>query len=375
MKGRRTRRRVAHACWIGVLLVGVTVSACGSESTRTSTPTVTVPSDFRVKSGTCDPTVPGLCSRVVVAQWHDVAYTPVIPCGTDASERCRLRMDITAPTSGGPWPLVVVLPGGPSAPDERYRGVLDTFATVTAGQGAVVMVAGWREGPEWGGGYPTSFQDVACAIGVARNIGPGYRADPGRVTLLGHSTGGWPAAVIGLTPAPFTPASGTCGPTTGSLRPDAVVIEDGELNEVTQPDVADGLLYVTDFLGGDRAKRPGAWAAADPFALAKRYRARATSIPILLVHGSADTMVAPAVSRSFLARLVAAGYRSRLVEIPGADHTGGLWSKDGIEPILKIATGSREPHAASASSLARPRAGAWRAASRSPRATGTPAAT
>ena len=47
-----------------------------------------------------------------------------------------------------------------------------------AGQGAVVMVAGWREGPDWGGGYPTSFQDVACAIGVARKIGPVYGANP-----------------------------------------------------------------------------------------------------------------------------------------------------------------------------------------------------
>ena len=41
------------------------------------------------------------------------------------------------------------------------------------------MVAGWREGPDWGGGYPVSFQDVACAIGVARKIGTHLPSESG----------------------------------------------------------------------------------------------------------------------------------------------------------------------------------------------------
>ncbi len=200
------------------------------------------------------------------------------------------------------------------------------------------MVAGWREGPDWGGGYPNSFRDVACAIGVARKIAPAYGASPDQVTLMGHSTGGWPAAVVALTPTPFTPARGSCNATAGSLRPNLVVVEDGELDQVTKPNQADGLEYVRDFLGGARTTRPDAWAAADPYALAKRYRARANPVPFLLIHGSADTTVLPAVSESFQRALVAAGYQSRLVEIPGADHTGGLWSKAGIKPILKFAT-------------------------------------
>ena len=117
------------------------------------------------------------------------------------------------------------------------------------------------------------------------------------------------------------------------------MIGDGDLHEVSRPNEADGLQYITEFFGGDRKKHPGAWAAADPFALAKRYRAGARAIPFLLLHGTADTTVAPAVSRSFQAALVAAGYHSRLVMVEGADHTGSLWSKTGIESILQIATG------------------------------------
>jgi acetyl esterase/lipase len=338
MKERRIRRRAWTA---GVLLVGAVISGCGSGSgsTTASGPTVSIASDSIVKSGTCNPLVKGMCSRLSVAQWQDVAYTPAVPCGSDAAMTCRLRMDITAPTSGGPWPLLVLVPGGPSPPDERYAGTLDPFATELAGQGAVVMVAGWREGPAWGGGYPTSFQDVACAIGVARKMAPAYGANPDRVTLMGHSTGGWPAAVVGLTPTPFTPAPGSCNPTSGSLRPDFVVVEDGELNQVTHPNEGDGLEYVKDFLGGNRKTRPAAWAASDPFALAKRYRGDADVTPFLLIHGSIDSTVLPAVSESFQARMVATGHTSRLVEIAGAEHTDGLWAKKGIEPILKEMTG------------------------------------
>jgi acetyl esterase/lipase len=313
------------------------LSGCGSGSKHAAGPTVAIPSGSVLKAGSCDPLVPGLCSRLSVAQWQDVAYTPSIPCGSTAGVKCRLAMDITAPTSGGPWPLIVFVPGGPSPPDERYSGDVDPFVTALAGQGAVVMVAGWREGPDWGGGYPTSFQDVACAIGVARKIGPAYGGNPDRVILQGHSTGGWPAAVVGLTPTPFTPRSGSCNPTAGSLRPDFVVVGDGELNEVSEPDKADGLQYVTGFLGGDRTKHPDAWAAADPFALLKRYRGGSGSMRFLLIHGGADTTVLPAVSKSFQAALVAAGYQSRLVEIRGADHVGSLYSKRTIEAILKAA--------------------------------------
>jgi hypothetical protein len=98
--------------------------------------------------------------------------------------------------------------------------------------------------------------------------GPAYGASPDRVILMGHSTGGWPAAVLGLTRTPFTPARESCSATAGSLRPDLVVVEDGVLDQVTQPEQGDGFQYVQDFLEGPRKTRPAAWAAADPFGLA-----------------------------------------------------------------------------------------------------------
>lgn len=327
------QRRLLVIASLSLVLAGCSAGASASYASPGAGP------DAVVESGTCIPGFEGICSRVAVGQWHNVPYTPAIACSLPGGTTCQLAMDITAPTSGGPWPLMVFLPGGPSPPDERYSIILDPFAEALAGQGAVVMVAGWREGPQWGGGYPTSFADVACAIGVARKIGPEYGADSDRVTLVGHSTGGWPVAVVGLTPSPFTPAPGTCDPTAGSLSPDQVVSMDGVINQVSEPESGDGVAYVYQFLGGAPEEHPDAWAAADPFALAKRYPAGANAIPFLLIHGLLDTTVFPEVSQSFQAALEAAGYQSQLVEIPEAGHIETLGNGDVVIALMTFMTG------------------------------------
>ncbi len=288
-------KEAMHAIRKLVAVVGTIVitgcSAAGSPSPSRATsspaatpaelPSISVAPEAVVASGTCNPTFEGVCSRVDVSRSLSITYTPVIPCSPKVGgETCQLAMDITAPTSAGPWPLIVFLVGGRESPAERYPDYYGPFAEAVAGQGAVVMVTGWRVGTQWGGGYPKSFQDAACAIGVARRIGPAYGANPDEVILVGSSNGGWPAVITGLTPGPFTPAPGSCDPTAGSLRPDAVVSMAGTVNyRSPDPEVLD---FVEGFLGGDRDARPTEWAGADEFALAKRYPAGAHAIPFLL---------------------------------------------------------------------------------------------
>jgi acetyl esterase/lipase len=340
VRGVRLVGSVAAA--LALVAVGPVSASLAQSAGPSGSPAIVQP--FRtVESGTCDPSYfrgsklwadQGLCSTVAVAQWLGIPYTPPVDCG---GRQCQLPMDISAPTSGGPWPIIVVLPGGPGDPNELYRPFLDSFAAALAGQGAVVMVSGWREGDAYGGGYPTSFADVACAIGVARRIGPAYGADPERVTLVGHSSGGWPAMVVGVTPTPFTPEAGSCDATAGSLRPDAAVSMDGDIDEVTSQE--DGNGYVVGFLGGDQATHADAWAASDPFDLVKRYPAGPVAIPFLLIHGAGDTVVSPKVSESFQAALMAAGYDSRLLMIPATGHIETLERKDSVDAIMTIAKG------------------------------------
>jgi acetyl esterase/lipase len=286
--------------------------------------------DMVSKAGGCDDS--GNCRLHDVGLWHAVPFTPSIRCGL-SGETCQLHFEIYAPTSGGPWPLIVLEPGGNVAPGEP-GDYLDQMATALAGQGAVVMVGQWRQSSRWAGRSPDSFADVACAIGVARRTGPAFGANPDRVVLAGHSMSTRPVAVIGLTATAFTPAPGSCDATAGSLRPDAWADLAGPHDEIATAASDDSEL--TAFFGGTRAADPAAWAAGDPFALAAHRAGAATDLPIVLVQGGADGGAADA--RAFQAALMASGHRSQLIEIPSADHFGTTIAKESIEAILALAT-------------------------------------
>jgi acetyl esterase/lipase len=240
-------------------------------------------------------------------------------------------MDIIRPAVAGTWPVFVLLPGGPSSPGQATY--LLPLATAIAQRGAVVMVADWRQATAFAGGYPASFQDAACAVGVARDVARRYGGDPEDVTVVGHSLGGWAAAVISLAPAQMAPPSGTCNPTAGSLRPDALVDLDGATDEpVTMEDGAD---YVAAFFGGTRTQRPGAYAAADALDILAAHPAGDDAIPILLVHGRSDTTVSPSVSKNLHAALLAAGYANRLLLIDGG-HGAALTSPTVVAAITSL---------------------------------------
>jgi acetyl esterase/lipase len=224
--GRRVLSSLAIAVWLAGCSAGATPTPGPPAVPATPPPSATVaPSPSPVP--TPPPAVLSSPRPVTVAH---VPYTPVVPCATyfDKVTPCQLELSVYAPTSGGPWPLVVVVPGNPGVLHKPSdEGDYAELGQPLAAQGAVVVVAQYRLDIEVDGGYPVTFQDIACAIGVARKIGPTYKADPARVTLVGHSFGGWAAAVVALTPTPFTPDPGSCNPTTGTLRPDAFLGIDG----------------------------------------------------------------------------------------------------------------------------------------------------
>jgi len=236
-------------------------------------------------------------------------------------------MDVRAPAGDGPWPLILLVPGGPQPLLEQPKLLVDTLAPALAKEGAVVLTIQWRQGPLYGVSFPDNVADVACAIGVARSVGASYGADPATVTLVGHSLGGWAGAVLALTPSEYAPDAGACNATAGSLRPDRFVSIAGGLNEAT---VVDDISMAAQ-LGID----PADAAAADPFALIERYP---PGMPITLIHGTADIDVLPDVSREFRSAAVARGYTVDLIEVEGADHHSVLTAQETIATIMAVAT-------------------------------------
>lgn len=282
--------------------------------------------ESRVAAGTCRHDV---CAKQdALAVWRSVPFTRRLPCGAG---RCRLTMDVYAPAAARHRPVVVLVPGGPNPPDAH--GYLTAGAARLAAAGMVVMAVGWRQGAEWDGGYPASFRDVACAVGVARRTAASYGGRGDRVVLAGHSLGGWAAAVVALTPHPFSPP-GRCHRQAGPSRPDGLVTLAGAVDEVRHQGLGPG--FLDPFFGGPPTQRPRAWRAADPFALAAALPAR--RVPVTVVQGGRDEAVAPSTARTFHSALKDDGYRARLVVDQRADHTRLLTSRQAVDAVEAAAT-------------------------------------
>jgi len=119
----------------------------------------------------------------------DVAYGP-LP---------RQRLDLYTPVAAAPasgWPVVVFFYGGSWTTGERadYRFVGEALAA----HGVLTLVADYRLHPEVR--YPTFLEDSARALawGIerARSLG----GDPKRLFVMGHSAGGYNAAMLALDP-------------------------------------------------------------------------------------------------------------------------------------------------------------------------------
>jgi pimeloyl-ACP methyl ester carboxylesterase len=193
------------------------------------------------------------------------------------------------------------------------------------------MVASWRQGDRYGGTVPRAFGDIGCAIRTARSIATRVGGDARRIVLLGHSLGGWGGAVTTLDPAASTPLAGECLAPTGSTRPAAFV---GIAGAYAGPagDVDD--VDWTDLIGASRAAAPGRWAQADPLVVAARSRAR--RVPTLLIHGSADTGVAPTQTTRFAAALRHAGWSPRVLVEPGLGHMSVLTAQATFAQVARL---------------------------------------
>jgi acetyl esterase/lipase len=198
-----------------------------------------------------------------------------------------------------PAPLIVLFHGGYWRP--RYdRTYLRPMAHALAACGYVVAMPEYRRAGmarEW----TATFDDVAAACDQAGQLAGAHGADRDAIIWAGHSAGGhlalWAAS------RPWFPAGsqwhGRCDAT-------RVVSLAGvnSLRLCAEWNLDDGAAQ--NLLGGGPADVPERYAVADPASLTP------PSVPVTLVHGTADDRVPVGMSR-------ATGI-GRLTELPGAGH-------------------------------------------------------
>ncbi|HEX4465599.1 MAG TPA: alpha/beta hydrolase [Solirubrobacteraceae bacterium] len=216
------------------------------------------------------------------------------------------RADLHLPAGPGLHPVMVLIHGGSWR--ARYsKVVMRALARDLVGRGWAVWNIEYRRLGE-GGGWPATFEDVAAAIDLLPDVHPSL--DMTRVSVLGHSAGGhlalWAAGRGAI-------AHGQPG--AAPARPRVTV-----RRVVAMAPVADlARAYrdwhggaVRELMGGSPERLPDRYAAGDPVRLLP------VPMPVLIVHGVLDEVVAIGISRSYAEAAEAVGADVRLVEIAGA---------------------------------------------------------
>jgi len=255
----------------------------------------------------------GLCACTSAPDGSAEHLAPPTPTVTfDPAQSSRLF----APEGGRPGkvPLVVLVPGGgwTSADPTGLTGL----ATWLSQRGAAVVTVTYRTSSD-GAYFPTPAQDVAC--GVADAVARSRRAgvDTGEVTIVGHSAGAQLAAVVALTPRAFD-----VGCAEPPVAPDRLVGLAGPY-DVTRLGGLDSAIFAPG--DDDPARRT----AANPVALA----GERPQLPVLLIHGTADTTVPVAFTEQLAAALVTGGHAVVTHYPPDVDHQS-VYSADVAGPLI-----------------------------------------
>jgi acetyl esterase/lipase len=235
--------------------------------------------------------------------------------GSDANQFVDLRL----PKGKGPHALAIVIHGGywRAKYDLGYAGHL--CAALTA-KGIATANLEYRRVGNAGGGWPGTFADVRTAYQFLLQSAQQHNLDARRVVVIGHSAGGQLGLCL---------ASHEKGPTAVISLAGVVDLQRAYALHLSND-------AVVEFLGGTPAEVADHYKEADPMKLTIAARQ-------WLVHGAADDVVPPALSRDYVGAKQKMKESARLVEIAGAGHfevvdpRSGAW-KD-VERVVIEAAG------------------------------------
>lgn len=224
----------------------------------------------------------------------------------------RQKLDVYAPASRGAasLPVVVFFYGGGWVDGDR--GDYAFAGRAFAARGFVAVVADYRLVP--GVRFPAFVEDGALAVKWVRDNIAGHGGDPRRLALSGHSAGAYIAAMLALDTGFLTRA----GVDPRIVRGAALLSGPYDFYPFTEQRGRDAL---------------GNWprpAETQPISFA-----RADAPPMLLMHGTADTIVRPGNSRSLATKLAALGAPVELKLYPGKNHVDTIKS---LSPAFRGST-------------------------------------
>lgn len=228
---------------------------------------------------------------------HDRHAHRVVRDAAFGPERLQ-QLDVYAPRPAPTGaPVIVFIHGGSWAngSKEGYSFLGDAFAA----RGFVTVVPSYRLVPKVR--FPAFIEDGAKAVAWTQANIANHGGDPQRIVLVGHSAGGYIAAMLGL---------------------DAHFLADAHAGSVRG---VVGLAGPYDFLPFDVASTRNAFGRASDLQLTQPVHfARPDAPPMLLLWGDRDTTVGPRNLASLERAQRAAGGSVETKIYPGVSHVGIL---------------------------------------------------
>ncbi len=225
----------------------------------------------------------------------------------------RQKLDVYVPAklpAGSKLPVVIFYYGGGWVDGER--GDYAFAGRAFAARGYIAIVPDYRLVPQVR--FPAFIEDGALAVKWARDHAAEYGGDPARISLAGHSAGSYIAAMLTLDRHYLT----AVGVDPKSIRAAALLSGPYDFYPFTEVRGRDAL---------------GQWprpAETQPISFA-----RADAPPMLLIHGTADTVVRPYNSERLAAKLKALGAPVELRLYPGKSHVDTVKS---LSPAFRGST-------------------------------------
>lgn len=235
-----------------------------------------------------------------------------------------LTLNVEVPRGSGPFPALIMVHGGGWSSGDL--STYDGYASRAAAAGFVAVNINYRLSRLDADGkpaavWPAHIQDVRCAMGWLAANADEFKVDVTRVGIMGDSAGGH-LAMMSAYARDESAFDGSFCPNEGTLELKAVGSLFGASDLVVAYHTGDWYIKPTlvNFLGLPDG--------ASPEDSSKRFReanptywvGRGPALPTYIIHGSADTLIPPAVQESFVSAARGAGLDVKLEYVKGVGH-------------------------------------------------------
>jgi acetyl esterase/lipase len=175
--------------------------------------------------------------------------------------------------------------------------------------------------------FPAQVHDVKCAVRWLRANARKYKIDPNKIGVLGISSGGHLALMLGLTDS-TDGLEGECGNMKYSTQVQAVVSVMGntELTEYYYETI--DKRFIVKFLGGTPKEVPEQYKAASPLTYVSK-----DDPPVLTIHGDMDLYIPVKQAKLLDKKMNEVGASHTLIVLANVGHMAGIANLFSDNPI------------------------------------------